>query len=163
MPTIVCGYDEINYDESVYDCELFADVDVLLSFAWGFEPCPEENNMSSALAYELTLQGTDPNNLIKTQADVTDNIPLSADILSDDTYSIPAGTIDFELHVIDSDIDVLAIIPTGGMVTVKINGLIGTPFNVGKLLFLDGQGVSSVYVSNPQTGPVRVRAIMGAR
>jgi len=158
-----CGYDEINYDQSVYDCEDLVAVDALLSFAWGLEPLPEEDCMSSQISYEFNLQGTDADGLIKTQADVSDVIGLSMDVASDDTYKIPAGEIDFPLHVIDADIDVLAIIPKGGVITAKINGVTGTPFNVGKLLFLDGQGVTSVFVSNPGTSPVTVRAIMGAR
>jgi hypothetical protein len=160
---LICGYDEINYDESLYDCEDFVAVESLLSFAWGLEPLPEDNAMASQISYELNLQGTDPDGLIKTQEDVSDNVPLATDVLSDDTYNIPAGTIDFPLHVIDADIDVLSIKPTGGTITVKINALTGTPFNVKKLLFLDGEGVSAVYVSNPGTGAVKVRAIMAAR
>jgi hypothetical protein len=161
MPT--CGYDQIDYDESVYDCEDFVDINVLLSFAWGLEPLPEVDDMSSQISYELNFQGTDAQNLIRTQADVCDTVPLANDVLSDDNYNIPAGAIDFPLHVIDADIDVLAIIPTGGTVTVKINGTTGTPFNVKKLLFLDGEGVTSVFVSNPSLSPIKVRAVMGAR
>ncbi len=162
MPETVCGYDVINYDQAFYDCQDFADVDVLVSFAWGLEPLPEEDDMSSKLSYELTLQGTDPDGLIKTQSDVSDDLALSKDVLSDDTYSIPAGTIDFPLHVIGADIDVLALIPRGGVVTAKINGLTGTPFNIKKLMFLDGQGVTAVYISNPNQGTVTLRAIMAA-
>lgn len=162
MPEPVCGYDIINYDQSFYDCQSFADVDVLLSFAWGLEPLPEDDDMASKISYELTLQGTDPDGLIKTQADVSDDLALSADILSDDTYSIPAGAIDFPLHVINSDIDVLALVPRGGVVTAKINGITGTPFNIKKLMFLDGQGVSAVYISNPNQQVVTLRAIMAA-
>lgn len=158
----VCGYDVVNYDQSFYDCVNLADVDVLLSFAWGLEPLPEEDCPVSTLDYQLTLQATDPEGLIKTQADVSDNLNLGSDVLSDDTYTIPGGEIDFPLHVIGADIDVLALIPRGGNITAKINGLTGTPFNVKKLLFLDGEGVSAVYVSNPNVGAVTVRAIMAA-
>jgi hypothetical protein len=160
---LCAGYDNINYDEEVYDCDDLADIDVLLSFAWGLEPFPEDCGMSSQLSYQMNLQGTDPENLIKTQADVSDTVPLANDVLSDDTYNIPGGAIDFALHVIDADIDVLALIPTGGIITAKINGTTGTPFNVKKLLFLDGQGVTSVFVSNPNTQSVKVRAVMAAR
>jgi hypothetical protein len=163
VPTLVCGYDEINYDESFYDCEDLADVECVLSFAWGLTPLPEEDCMSSQVSYELNLQGTDPQSLIKTQADVSDTVPLANDVLSDDTYNIDSGAIDYPLHVIDADIDVLAIIPTGGNISVKINGITGTPFTIKKLMFLDGEGVSSVYVSNPNTQSVKVRAIMAAR
>jgi hypothetical protein len=163
MPTATCGYDLINYDQSAYDCGIPIEIGVLLSFSWGLEPFPEDCGMSSQLSYQLNLQGTDPANLIKTQADSSDTIPLANDVLSDDTYNIPGATIDFALHVIDADIDVLALIPTGGIITAKINGTTGTPFNVKKILFLDGQGVTSVFVSNPNTQPVKVRAIMAAR
>lgn len=163
MPEESGGYDEINYDESVYDNEGLEDVEALLSFAWGLEPMPEDDCMSSQLAYQLNLQATDAEGLIKTQADVSDDIPLANDVASDDTYNVPAGEIDFPIHVIDDDIDVLALIPRGGTVTVKINSLTGTPFSVKKLLFLDGEGISTVYVSNPNTSAVKVRAVMAAR
>lgn len=163
MPEAVCGYDEINYDESFYDCEDLADVSALLSFAWGLEPMPEEDCMASQLKYELNLQATDTEGLIKTQVDVNDSVPLANDVLSDDTYNVPGGAIDFPIHVIDADIDVLALVPKGGTLTVKINALTGTPFNVKKLLFLDGEGVSAVYVSNPNASAVKLRAVMAAR
>ena len=162
-PAACEGYDQINYDEDVYDCEGATELNILLSFAWGLEPLPEEDCNMSQVAYELNLQGTDVANLIKTQANVNDTVPLSNDVLSDDTYAIPAGTIDFPLHVIDTDIDILALIPSSGVVTVKINSLTGTPFNVKKLMFLDGQGISAVYVSNPGASEIRIRAIMAAR
>jgi len=162
-PAACEGYDQINYDEDVYDCEGATELNILLSFAWGLEPLPEENCDMAQVAYSLNLQGTDNANLITTQADVSDAVPLSNNVLSDDTYNIPAGAIDFPLHVIDTDIDVLAVIPSSGVITVKVNELTGTPFNVKKLLFVDGQGISAVYVSNPGSSAIRVRAIMAAR
>ena len=164
MPTLSCGYDQINYDESVYDgCNILAEIDVLLSFTWGLVPLPEENPMSSTLAYELNLQATDPQNNIKTQAVVTDCVPLSMDILSDDTYSLAAGVIDQPINFPNAGADVMALIPTNGMIAAKVNGLTGTPFNIKKLFFLDGQGVTQIYVSNPNAGIVSLRVILGSR
>ncbi len=158
------GYDNINYDESFYDCESFVEVASILSLSWGLEPLPEDDGMSSTMAYEFNLTGTDPDGLIKTQAEVSDDVPITGDVVSDDTYDIPAGAIDFPLHVIAADIDILAIIPKKGQViTVKVNSLLGTPFAVKKLLFLDGEGVTAVYVTNPGLSSTRVRAVMAAR
>ena len=48
-------------------------------------------------------------------------------------------------------------------IAAKVNGLTGTPFNIKKLFFLDGQGVTQIYVSNPNAGIVSLRVILGSR
>jgi hypothetical protein len=120
--------------------------------------------MAAQLAYQFAAQATDVGNLIRTQVDVEQVIPLSANVISDTEYQIPAGAVAQPLNVpTTSPFDILIIIPSGGPIVLQKNANTNTPDNVNELYVLSGSGITAVFVSNPNAGPVNVRAIMAAR
>lgn len=140
-----------------------ATISRFLSCSWGLKP-PEEFPMAAQLAYQFAAQATDVGNLIRTQVDVEQVIPLSANVISDTEYQIPAGAVAQPLNVpTTSPFDILIIIPSGGPIVLQKNANTNTPDNVNELYVLSGSGITAVFVSNPNAGPVNVRAIMAAR
>jgi hypothetical protein len=150
------------FQAAIEDSDL-QDPGVLIPFAWYPTPPPPENTDMAILAYELNLQATNESNRIATQADVSDRFPLTSDIIADDTYALAAGTIDQPINVPASGFDTLVLIPKFGPVAAKINGTTGTPFTIRKAMFVDGQAMSSVFLSNPNQGVINVRAILAKR
>jgi hypothetical protein len=156
------GYDNINYDESVYDSENLADVVFLLPFSWGLEPLPEET-MPAQIAYTLKVQGTDVDNNVTTQLEVDAVLLLDFEVAGDNTYKVPAGVVDMPLEVMDGNVDVVILVPKTEL-TVKFQSTTGTPFPLrakgGSLL--DTKDITAVYVSNPGAD-TNIRFIQGSR
>jgi hypothetical protein len=120
--------------------------------------------MSAQLAYQFAAQATDVGNLIRTQVDVQEVIPLSANVISDTEYQIAPGTVAQSLNVPTANpFDILIIIPSGGPIVLQKNANTNTPDNVNELYVISGSGITAVFVSNPGSGPINVRAIMAAR
>jgi hypothetical protein len=134
----------------------------LLSFGWELEP-KEEEEMSSQISYTLKVQGTDANSLVTTQAEVDAVLPLDMEVAGDNTYKVPAGAIDMPLNILDSNIDVVILIPKTEL-TVKFQSTAGTPFPLrakGANL-LDTKDIVAVFVSNPGADS-NIRFIQGSR
>ncbi len=120
--------------------------------------------MGSQISYELKVQEVDVNNLIGKQADVEVNIQLPTNKSGDETPLLAAGCVDTPIHLIDSAIDLLILMPAGE-VTVKLNSNTGTPETIraGGIKVLDGKGITALYASNAAVSPVSMRVIQAVR
>lgn len=119
----------------------------------------------SQVAYEFTMQATSWDSLIKTQVDCRQLVPLSANVLGDTTYQIPAGAIAQALPVPSPNpVGILILLVWGGPISLQLNNNTTTPKTVLNLYVVDGEAdITAVLVSNPGSSPVNVRAIMAAR
>lgn len=137
-----------------------------LTFSWGLEQA-QEPDMTTNLAYEFKLQGTDDNNQISTQAKVDVSITLSGGVQGDQIYEVPAGAVNFPLQVINSSgVDFIMIVPTK-LASIKLNDVGNTPIPAiqpNGLFVLDGAGITAIFATNPDaTGAMGLRLIQAKR
>jgi len=120
--------------------------------------------MSSQIDYQFSLQATTWDSVIRTQMDSKQCVPLSANVISDVDYQIDPGTIAQALPVPASPFGILVVGVWGGPISLQLGSNTATPIPVQNLFVLDAPAaLTAVFVSNPGTAPINVRAIMAQR
>ncbi len=122
-------------------------VTAVLVFPWGLEKV-QEDDLTTKLSYEFSLQATDERNMITMQSKPCKVLTLSGGVHGEQNYSILPGQIDFEVPLLASSAD-FVMVQANQPISMKLNDAGNTPVPQFKFFVFDGAGITKIFITNP--------------